>query len=567
LRAEQVVWVVLGIVLLATFLLKLRNLDHTGLTHWDEVFHAVVAQNVLKHPLKPTLIDVPYLPYQKTQWKSNHVWLHKPPLPFWQIALAFAVLGVDTFALRLPSVLLSTGAAWLTYLIGRELLDRRSALIAAILQAANPFLLALVQGYQFADHIDVALLFWVEVGIYFLVRAMRTGSWRDVLLAGVAQGLAFLSKSYLAGIIFGLALTAWLLPLCRLGRRDSCRIGPLHILGLLGATLLTVAPWVLWCLAYYPDEFWHEHTQVWKHLDYNVEGWAAPWDRLAFDYLIVIYGVFYGPILVAGLVLPGKALAERHTGLWLVYAWGLGVILPHLLATTKTPSATVIAVPALLLLLGCLISEAWRGEPWPLAALIGVLVMSFVFPAVIKGPGYSFPSPNVFGAIMWKALWVIYQVAGAMVIATVLTVIHLAVGGGQLPRLVQGIALVFVLCALGWLANLTVQSAWKVTNGERTGTGNWNVNDPASVEVGEFARSHLPDNAVLLCQERREDEHLAIMFYADRVCYSLGNRDLDQTARQILEKGGVPYVVSRQPLPLVSVYTSGTQGVKVYQLR
>src|SRR5947209_5153009 len=39
-------WLVLGLVLLATFLLKLRNLDHTGLTHWDEVFHAVVAQNV-----------------------------------------------------------------------------------------------------------------------------------------------------------------------------------------------------------------------------------------------------------------------------------------------------------------------------------------------------------------------------------------------------------------------------------------------------------------------------------------------------------------------------------------
>src|SRR5438132_956625 len=51
---------VLGLVLWTTFVLKLYNLDHTALTRWDEVFHAVVAQNVLKHPLKPTLIDVPY---------------------------------------------------------------------------------------------------------------------------------------------------------------------------------------------------------------------------------------------------------------------------------------------------------------------------------------------------------------------------------------------------------------------------------------------------------------------------------------------------------------------------
>src|SRR5262245_8986963 len=46
-------------VLGATFVLKLENLDHTGLTRWDEAHHAVVAQNVLKHPLKPTIIDAP----------------------------------------------------------------------------------------------------------------------------------------------------------------------------------------------------------------------------------------------------------------------------------------------------------------------------------------------------------------------------------------------------------------------------------------------------------------------------------------------------------------------------
>jgi len=110
-------------------------------------------------------------------------------------------------------------------------------------------LLELVHGYKFADHIDVALLFWVEVGIYFLVRALRTGSWSDVLLAGTAQGLAFLCKSYLAFIIFRVALTAWLLPVCRLGTRADCRIGLTRLLALLGATALIVAPWQVYCLA------------------------------------------------------------------------------------------------------------------------------------------------------------------------------------------------------------------------------------------------------------------------------------------------------------------------------
>src|SRR5581483_7453739 len=186
--------------------------------------------NVLKHPLQPTLVDAPYRAYDYRKWGENHVWLHKPILPFWQVALSFALLGVDAFALRLPAALLSTAAAGLTYLLGRELLDRRAALFAAALQAFSPFLMRLVHGYQFADNIDVALLFWVEVGMYFLARAVRAGSWRDVLLAGLAQGLAYLCKSYLAAIILGVALTAWLLPVCRLGRREDNRLGLLQVL-------------------------------------------------------------------------------------------------------------------------------------------------------------------------------------------------------------------------------------------------------------------------------------------------------------------------------------------------
>jgi len=53
-------------------------------------------------------------------------------------------------------------------------------------------------------------LFWVEAALYFLVRSLRTGSWRDVLLAGAAQGLAFLCKSYLATIVFGISKSLWL---------------------------------------------------------------------------------------------------------------------------------------------------------------------------------------------------------------------------------------------------------------------------------------------------------------------------------------------------------------------
>src|SRR5439155_4140926 len=135
-------------------------------------------------------------------------------------------------------------------------------LIAAALQEVNPFLVTLVHGYQFADNIDVAMLFWVEVGVYFLARSLRAGSWRDVLLAGAAQGLAFLCKSYLAAIILGMALTAWLLPVCRLAGRDACRMSGGRLLALLGMTGLIAAPWQLYCASQFPVEFEHEHGLV-----------------------------------------------------------------------------------------------------------------------------------------------------------------------------------------------------------------------------------------------------------------------------------------------------------------
>jgi 4-amino-4-deoxy-L-arabinose transferase-like glycosyltransferase len=553
-------WLILGPVLLAAFLLNLRYLDHTSLTHWDEVFHAVVAQNVLKHPFKPTLIDVPYLPYDYTNWRENHVWLHKPILPLWQIALSFSIFGVNTFALRLPSAILSMGAATLTYLIGNALVGRGAALIAAVVQAASPFLLTLVQGYQFADHIDIALLFWVEVGFFFLLRAVRTGSWTDVTLSGIAQGLAFLSKSYLAFIILGVALVAWLLPLCRLGKREDSRLGALHIFVLFYMTLLIVAPWLIHCLLSYPSEFWAEEDHIWKHLTTGIASWGAPWTRVVFDYLIAIYGVFYTPILVAGIVFAVPALAKRNTGLSLAYAWGLGVIVPHLFATTKTPSATLLAMPPLLLLLGYLITQAWQGEIAPLAVLTGVLAMNVAVPASIKNLDDGSPNPNLAG-VMDQSGWVLVHVAGALEIAALAAIAWLlfryrAPGNSSLGRYAQRAAILFCLVILVWLGCRTGRTAWLVTSA--------NLNDPYSVEVGRFARAELPANAVLLCEEYKGYEHLATMFYADRTCYAL-TRDPEDMAERILQNGGIPYVVTYQRLPLVPVYVSVKQGPTVYR--
>ena len=86
------------------------------------------------------------------------------------------------------------------------------------------------------------------------------------VLAGIAQGLAFLSKSYPALIVSGIALAAWLLPRAGLVNRNAIRFTFAHLCVLMLTAAAIVAPWTFWCAAQFPDEFVAENSMVLAHL-------------------------------------------------------------------------------------------------------------------------------------------------------------------------------------------------------------------------------------------------------------------------------------------------------------
>jgi 4-amino-4-deoxy-L-arabinose transferase len=524
---------ILLVILLGSLLLNTQRIDHPGLHYFDESFHAIVARNLLKHPFKPTLIDAPYLAYDPTHWGENHVWLHKPILPLWTIAASYLVFGVNTFALRIPSAILSTASVALTFLIGSRLFDRRTGLVAASLQAINPAILMLVQGYLFSDHVDICLLFWVEVGVYFVVRASQTGRWSDVVLVGLAQGLAYLSKSYLAAILTGLAATAWLLPRLGFVSPDHSRWKFRHLAGMVGVTLATVAPWTIYCAWAFPAEFAHEHGYVFTHVGQGVENWGGPWDRLVFDYLIGLYHNFYTPLIVAGLVMVVPMLTSRKLPLWFVLAWLFGVLGPHAFAATKTPSATLIALPAGFLLLARWMVEGWEGRRGQLATWASIMAVVAVASPRIGRFSRGFPEPRVFGGVMRQAWWVFEHlaIAGAIVGAIALVVWWADQRGWRWRNGLRAVALTATL-----VVGLRVaMAAWVVTQGTE--------DRPFVTELAGFARDHLPTNAVLLFDGGKGD-HQTAMFLLDRTCYLLDGRPVDELARKIQDAGGIPYVVT-----------------------
>ena len=99
--------------------------------------------------------------------------------------------------------------------------------------------------------------------------------------------------------------------------------------------------------------------------------------------------------------LPGEedVAGRSRAGLLLVYAWGFGVLIPYLLATSKTPSATLIGWPAFLLLLGVMISRGVAGDRWCLGGWLSAAVLAAVVPGAIGRSGVGYRTPPNFGVI------------------------------------------------------------------------------------------------------------------------------------------------------------------------
>ncbi len=580
-NSKNIYRIILFCILIISFVLVLRNLGHSKIHYWDEGYHAIVARNLTKHPLKFTLYDQPWLQYDYKNWGGNHIWLHKPPVAMWQICLSHFIFGINAFALRLPSAISLVLSAWLTFRIASDLFDKRAGLIAAFLQAFNPFLFASVHGYRYSDHIDIALLLWVQVSCWFLLRAIRTGKQRNYILSGVAMGIAYLSKSYLALITFGIALVVWFVAWYKKRMKNTSidevnteevietgnhqlKEPEMHIrfrdvAVQLGVGIATVAPWVIYCLIKYPREFLWEHKRVIDHLNTNVENWAASWDRPLFEYMPLFYPFFYAALFAFVLCLIVILLRRWKLPELYVLAWGIGVIVPHTLAETKTPSATMIAAPALLICMAAVISRSWRRKDWFYTSIWNASMLSIVAISIgnalihngkwilgkVSGKGiglFQFDFIKGFAPFIHKHFVIVEQLICFGIIFAFLCGLYQLVREEILKRLLWLSVRIVALVISLFFAGHYVNAAYKVT--ER------NAQIPLYVESGKRIQKELPENACFFLDEARTGAHFDLMYYADRSTYLVSTADTNalqnvvRQAREARAAGAIPYLFS-----------------------
>ncbi len=381
-----------GIALLVIILafaswIHLPKLGHQYLPGWDEAIHAAVAANMSLHPFEPTLVDTPITPLDFHNWQDSHVWLHMPPMPFWQAALSIKIGGRSFFSLRFPAFLLFLGTIICIYFLGLKLYGQNAGLLGAIIYASAPFGWLEVQGYHFGDMTDVSLAFWLTLCAVSIERSLRTWKKGWMVLAGLSQAAAVLSKSALGLAPAGAVMVMWLAPKLRirLSQKPKWHLPAL----VLGMGMGGWQAWRLYAAHRWPMQWAHEAKVQWLHVTSSYEGHGRPYDALFNDLLANLYTpalVLF--MLAAATYVAYLAVKHRKSPVVLHALWIAGTWLPLLFVKTKVPAVLFGMTPALALAAAALMMRISRARPGAWAYALSATPLIFTFFPHLFGLGW-----------------------------------------------------------------------------------------------------------------------------------------------------------------------------------
>lgn len=217
-------------------------------------------------------------------WGQTLDWgyFSKPPLVSWLIRATTFLIGDREFGVRVLSPILHGVTAYLLYLTGTRLYDRKigfwSALVYVLLPAVSVSSLLMTT--------DVPLLFFWALGLACFAAALDTDSWRAWAGVGIAIGLGMLSKYAMALFVLGAALYVLTV------RRDLLTNRRLW------------ASFALGVVIYLPNAVWNwQHgLATFKHTAANADLGGSLFHFHAFvEFVGSQFGVF-GPVLFAVLL-------------------------------------------------------------------------------------------------------------------------------------------------------------------------------------------------------------------------------------------------------------------------
>ena len=124
--------------------------------------------------------------YERRPWLGKQ---HPPLVPI-IYGLAMKLLGTSQLAGRTVTAVFAVSTGWLTYLIGRRLFDRQTALLGALLLFSFPLVFRLGA----AAMVETPLTFFFTLTVWLTLRLVERPSVGRLLWVGLAIGAGLLSK-------------------------------------------------------------------------------------------------------------------------------------------------------------------------------------------------------------------------------------------------------------------------------------------------------------------------------------------------------------------------------------
>jgi hypothetical protein len=420
-------------------------------------------------------------------------YLDKPHLLFWLNLLGYKLLGVSTWSARVPTLAITVGEVWFTYLIGRRLLGRTAAWLGGfILLTCIGFFVLHLQ--ILTDHLVTLSLL---VALYCLLRWQDTPDWRWSTLFFLALVAGFLSKGFI-GIVFpGLIglLYAWQM---RDRRLLKLLFSPWGIT--LGVTLLAV-----WGVASELANPGYLKFQIINEQIMRFLGRRQPPDINGFT--ITGFWLFLGIWLMPWTFILPSALyrfwqetrpdREVLTRARLLIIWAAVILVFFTISSSRIEYYSLPAFPALALILGWRVQRYLdnspdRGVLWSLIPL-GLLGLSllgllpYLERLCVENRREFVGMVSVLSPIAWRASLL------------TLTAALLGAGLGLLRRRAS-VVVVYGILALG-LAVLTFQSLARLTP------------ELSDRLAGEYVRQHAAPADILIMGPIEEFEYGASLEY------------------------------------------------------
>lgn len=451
----------------------------------SEAMYALIPQEMLETGswLTPTLNGAHYL--------------DKPHLLYWLSLVSYKLFGVSETSARVPTLAMTIGEVWLTYLIGRRLLGRVPAWLGGfILLSCIGFLVLHLQ--ILTDHlITLSLL----AALYCLLRWQQepNRTWSTLFFLSLVAG--FLSKGFI-GLVFPVLIGliyAW-----QLRDRNLVRLflSPSGI----ALAMVLLAVWAVGSELANPGylKFQIINEQIMRFLgrrhppdvnSFTITGfwlflgiWLMPWSFILPSALYRFWQI----------TRPGR---EVEPAARLLVIWAGVILVFFTVSTSRLEYYSLPAFPALALILGWrlkryLDTPGDRIIPWSLLALgclgLSLLVLLPYLERVCVDNRREFAGMvAVLSPIAWRASWFIPAAALA------------GVGAGLLRRQRLAVACYGVL-ALG-IAIFTFQS--------------FAIMGPVlgDKQAGEYVRHHAAPQDILIMGPIEEFEYGAsLRYYARR---------------------------------------------------